>query len=297
MNLRNLKTFHLAAKLKSISKVAEALHFTQPGISLQIQALEEELGETLLIRSNKGVELTEAGEVLLDYADTILSIQDNIKRDFDNIKTKNEKLLLGACRAIGEYALPCSIYTYKQDRPDVDINLKLNNTQNVIKNLTEKAVNIGIVQGRVERRQIQTEIITSDRLILVRSASTRSQEQISQDELKQLPLILRERGSGVRKTIKEYLAKINIGIESLKVIYELDSMEAIKSSVMSGKGISFLQKLAIQRELRDETLKEIKIDGLKMYSKFHIAYRYDHQLKVLEKEFIDFIKSSKRGFC
>ena len=297
MNLRNLNTFYLAAKLKSISKVAEALHFTQPGISLQIQALEEELGETLLIRSNRGVELTEAGEVLFEYADTILSIQDNIRRDLKNIKTKNEKLSLGACRAIGEYALPCSIYIYKQDRPDVDINLKINNTKNVVRNLTEKTVSIGIVQGTVERRHIKTEIITSDRLILVKSASNRSQEQISPDELKQLPLILRERGSGVRKTIKEHLDKINIGIDSLKVIYELDSMEAIKSSVMSGKGISFLQKLAIQRELKDETLKEIEIDGLKMYSKFHIAYRQDHKLTTTEKKFVDFIKSTRRGFC
>ena len=113
MNLQNLNVFYLTVKLKSITKAAEVLHFTQSGISLQIQSLEEELGETLLIRSNKGVELTEAGEVLFDYAGTILSIQDNIKRDFSNMRTKKKRLLLGACRAIGEYALPCSIYTYK----------------------------------------------------------------------------------------------------------------------------------------------------------------------------------------
>ena len=129
------------------------------------------------------------------------------------------------------------------------------------------------------------------------SASSALQKQMSLKELKNFPLILRERGSGVRKTIKEHLAKVNIEIDTLKVIYELDSMEAIKSSVVSGKGISFLQELAIQRELRDETLKEIEIDGLKIYSKFYIAYRQDHKLTTTEKKFVDFIKSTRRGFC
>ena len=82
---------------------------------MQIQSLEKELGSTFLTRSNRGVELTEAGKILFEYANTILSMQNNIERDLKNLESDTKELLIGSCKAVGEYALPCSIYIYKQD--------------------------------------------------------------------------------------------------------------------------------------------------------------------------------------
>jgi len=296
MNLQYLKAFYVTVQLNSISKAAKELHVTQPGLSMQIQSLEKELEVTLLTRSNKGVKLTEAGEVVFDYANTILSMQDNIERDLKNLKSNKKELLIGSCKAVGEYALPCSIYIYKQDFEYVDINFEINNTDDVISNLLDRTINIGIIHGDTNTQNVRTEQITSDRLLLVTSLPL-MKDVITLDEFKKLPLIFRESGSGTRKTIKEALDIHSIKIEDLNIIYELNSMEAIKTSVLSGKGISFIPELSIKRELRDNNLKEIKIEGLDIFSEFFIAYRQDHNLSIYEQEFIKFIKSSKRGFC
>lgn len=296
MNLQYLKAFYVTVKLNSISKAAKELHLTQPGLSMQIQSLEKDLEVTLLTRSNKGVKLTEAGEVVFDYANTILSMQDNIERDLKNLKTNKKELLIGSCKAVGEYALPCSIYIYKQEYEDVDINFEIHNTDDVIKTLYDRTINIGIIHGNKKVPDIKTEKITSDRLLLVTSLPL-MKDTISLNEFKKLPLIFREKESGTHQTIKKALNENNIKIEDLNIIYELNSMEAIKTSVLSGKGISFIPELSIKRELKDGNLKEIKIEGLDIFSEFFIAYREDHSISMYEQEFINFLKSSKRGFC
>lgn len=106
MNLQYLKAFYVTVKLDSISKAAKNLHLTQPGLSMQIQNLEKELGVTLLTRSNKGVELTEAGKVVFDYANTILSMQDNIERDLQNLKAKKRICLLDPVRLLVNMLCP-----------------------------------------------------------------------------------------------------------------------------------------------------------------------------------------------
>lgn len=88
MNLQYLKSFYITVKVNSISKAAKILHLTQPGLSMQIRALEKELQVSLLNRSNKGVNLTEAGKIVFDYAGTILSLQENIERDLKTLKAQ-----------------------------------------------------------------------------------------------------------------------------------------------------------------------------------------------------------------
>ncbi|HEY8363857.1 MAG TPA: LysR family transcriptional regulator [Tissierellaceae bacterium] len=296
MNLEYLKSFYVTVKLNSISKAAKHLHLTQPGLSMQIQNLEKDLGAELLKRSNKGVELTEAGRIVFEYADTILSMKENIERDIKSLQHKRKELLLGACKAIGEYALPCSIYIFKHENNDVDINLNINNTEGVIKELLDRTINIGIIHGETETKNVKTELIATDPLLLVTSLPI-MKDKITFDEFKKLPLIFREKGSGTYKTIQNALMKHDINIEDLNIIYELNSMEAIKTSVLSGKGIAFIQELSIKRHLKDGDLKVIQVEGLEVYSKFYIAYRENYELNDYENQFIQFIKSSKRGFC
>lgn len=296
MNLQYLRSYYVTVKLNSISKAAKRLHLTQPGLSMQIQSLEKDLGVTLLIRSNKGVELTEAGSIVFDYAETILSMHENIERDLKNLKDNKKGLLIGSCKAIGEFALPCSLYIFKQEHPRVNIQFDISNTEEVINKIKNRTINIGIIQGGSKAEELVVENITQDRLLLVASIPD-MKEEISLEELKGLPLIFREAGSGARQTLKNILETQGVDLADLNVIYELNSMEAIKASVISGKGISFIPELTIKRELKDGLLKEIKVADLDFYSDYHVAYRRDRCLNSQELQFISFIRSSKRGFC
>ncbi len=296
MNLQNLKSFYITVKLNSISKAAKELHLTQPGLSMQLQALEKELDSKLLIRSNRGVELTDAGKILFDYAETILSLQSNIERDLSNFKSSKKELYLGACKAIGEHALPCSIYIFKHEHKDISINFNICNSQEVIKRLKDNSINLGIIQEDIEDEGIVTELIAEDPLLLVTS-SPAQKKNLSLEEFLQLPLISREKGSGTRKAIEKALKKVSLQPNDLNIMYQLNSMEAIKSSVVSGKGTAFIPKLTIERELYENTLQVIEVEGISINSSYYAAYRKKHPLSVYEEEFKKFLQSSHRGFC
>lgn len=204
MNLYYLKSFYVTVKNNSISKAAKALFMTQPGLSLQLQALEKDLGVCLLTRSNKGVVLTEAGQVLFDYADTILSLKESIDRDISNLKNEKQKLIVGACKAIGEYALPCSIYVFKNDNDHIDIQMEINNTEDVLNSLENRKIHTGIVSNKPESNKLEYKKITTGRLMLVTSLPL-MKETITLEELRKLPLIFREKGSGTRLAIENTL--------------------------------------------------------------------------------------------
>jgi len=296
MNLEYLKSFYITVTNNSISKAAKQLHMTQPGLSMQLQALEKDLGVNLLIRSNKGVQITEAGKILFDYASTILSLNDNITRDLDNLKTNKKQLIIGSCKAIGEYSLPCSIYLFKQDNKDLNLSLEVENTTEVINDLLNNSVDLGITQYKSNETELIFEKIVSDDIILITSMPL-MKDKITLEELKRLPLIMREEGSGTRRIIKDKLEKSGMNIDDLTVIFELNSNEAIKTSVTSGKGAAFIPKFSVLRELRMKTVQEIEIEGIKLNADYHIAYRKNGELTPEENEFIRFVKSSKRGFC
>lgn len=296
MNLEYLQSFYITVKYNSISKAAQILHLSQPGLSGQLKSLENELGVSLLNRSNKGVELTEEGEVVFNYADTLLSIQGNIKRDLINLNQDAPKLMIGACKSIGEYALPCSLFTFKNLYQELDIQMTVINSSQVIKQLQEHTINIGITQYDFNNSNILTQPIVLDQLLLV-GKHTDYPMSISIEELKQIPLILRESESGTRCVIEQALEKKEITINDLNIIYDLNSPEAIKSSIAAGKGYSFLPKLTVAPELKKQTLQTIQVKDLDISFSYFIVSRQNHTFTDYEQKFVDFIISNKRGFC
>ncbi len=296
MNLQYLKSFYTTVKLNSISKAAKELHLTQPGLSMQIQALEKELDSNLLIRSNKGVRLTDAGQIVFDYADTIISLQGNIEKDLGNLMESKKVLSISSCKAIGEYALPCSIYLFKHENKNIEIDFEVNNSQKVIESLLNRNANIGIIQGNRKHDDLVFEKIVSDNIVFV-SSTKNDLNTINIDTLKTLPLITREEGSGLYSTINSYLAKYKITNDDLDILFSLNSVEGIKSSVIAGNGFAFLPHLSIKRALRDNSLKIVNIEDFNISSDYYIAYRKGYSLSSHEADFIKFIKSNKRGFC
>ena len=296
MNLEYLQSFYTTVTHNSISKAAQMLHLSQPGLSGQLKSLENELGVSLLTRSNKGVELTEEGKVVFDYADTLLSIQGNIKRDLNNLNQDGPKLMIGACKSVGEYALPCSLFTFKDLHDEVDIHMEVINSTEVIQKLQDHTINIGIIQYDFNMSNIVTRPIVSDKLLLV-GKNDRCPERISIGDLRKVPLILREQDSGTRYVIEQALQKKDIYKDDLNIIYDLNSPEAIKSSIAAGKGFSFLPKLTVAPELKKQTLQTIEIDDLDISFCYYIASRKNYIFTDYEQMFVDFIISNKRGFC
>ncbi|NFH15378.1 LysR family transcriptional regulator [Clostridium botulinum] len=296
MNFEYLQSFYITVKCNSISKAAEALHLTQPGLSMQLKNLEKEIGADLLIRSNKGVRPTEEGKIIYNYADTILSMKDNIERDIKNIKKTRPKLIISSCKSVGEYALPCSIYIFKKFNKEVDIDMEILNSTEVMEKLCDHSSNIGIIQDLPKDKSIDAKLITSDELILVGN-NRYNKDNITLEELKNLPLILREKTSSATYLVKKALSEKGVSIEDLNIVYNINSPEAIKSSICAGKGFAFLPKLTVKKELKKESIKHINLENIDIKFNYYVIFRKNYVFTKYEKMFVDFIISRKRGFC
>ncbi len=297
MKLQFLHSFYFTAKYNSISKAAKALHLTQPALSMQLQSLESDIGEKLLIRGNRGVELTEEGKVVLQYASSFISLEENLKKDLAAIKLKKEKLLISSCKNIGEYSLPCGIYTFKEIYPHIQVSLDIDDSITVLKKLKENDINIGIVLGDMYKNDdFIFEHLMSDKFVLVANPME-IRDSISISELTDIPLILRETDSASMKSLLKILSNYNINIDNLKVSLNMSSPQSIKSSILSGRGFAFLPNVVVGQSIRSGKLKEIKIDDFDASFDYFIVYRKDYALTDSEKKFINYMKSEKRCFC
>lgn len=296
MNLDYLRSFYVTVKCNSISKAAKKLHLTQPGLSMQIQNLEDEVGATLLIRSNKGVELTDEGRVVFEHATTMLSLENNIRKSLEDMEKSKKTLSIVSCKSLGEYVLPCSIYTFKEIYTDVDVSLEVYNTATVIQKLLSHDTNIGIITGPCNLDNIETIPILADNLILV-GGPRAELDNITIDELTNIPLILREEDSTNRLLLSNILSKHLIDISDLNTVLSSNSPESIKSSVSSGRGFAFLPEIVVKQDLRRGDLVRIHIKDFDSDFNYHLAHRKNYKFTGYEKVFKKFITSSKRCFC
>ena len=297
MNINQMKAFIESVQAASISKAATQLHLTQPAVSQQIQSLENSLGYQLLIRSNKGVQLTEYGKVFYSYAQSFITLWGNLQNDLANVENNNATLQIGTCPAIGQYALPCALYLFKQKYPYNSVSVQSFSSEQILYHLKEHSFQIGFILDGYNPQDLTSYQVLKNPLILVASP----QMDLSIIELKELhtiPLILGPENSDLQKSLRLSLSQYGFDLTPLKPLLELDGLESIKSTVRAGHGCSFLPYFSIKKELYSKELKEIKIKGVNLETSFSMVWRKEENLTEAARSFIDFIKNEGvKGFC
>lgn len=308
MNLNHLQAFCLVVKTGSITKAAKKLHISQPALSLQIQDLENNLQTILLERSNKGVKPTEMGEVVFNYGNKILNLKENMQKEIESYGSATmEELGVGASSTLGNFALPCSVYIFKENYPQHEIYLDISKTKTVLEKLLEGTIEIGVIEGPLVnslKALIMTEglavkKIAQDELVLIAPYNEhwQSRTEIPREELFQWKFVLMDEGSGIRETIEETLRDKDISMDQLNIALELNSINAIVSAVAAERGISFLPKMALRRELRHRTLKAIQVQGMNFPHSIYLIYHKNRIKPGLSANFLKFLASRERGFC
>src|SRR3990167_7380905 len=266
MELRYLEIFCKVVELKSFSKAAEALFLTQPTISNHIKALEDEAGIQLLDRLGRNVLPTKAGEILYSYAKEIVKLKSNAAQELNkfmgNVKGS---LIIGGSTIPGEYILPEYIAQFKKAHPDVAVTLRLGDTQDITDMVMDGSIEMGVIGSKADDKRIDCREFLKDELALVASAKHFKgiKSQIDIKELKKLPFIIREKGSGSKKN--------GVSMEDLNIAAEVGSTEAVKQSVRAGIGVSFISLFAVKDEIPRKTLRRISIKGFHVSRHFYIA--------------------------
>ncbi|MEW6547069.1 MAG: LysR family transcriptional regulator [Bacillota bacterium] len=293
MNIWQLEVFCTVARLKSFSRAARLLHLTQPGVSAQILSLEKHFGTRLFRRHAQGVDLTPAGDVAFEYARRILELVQGMEKAV-SATDDTGRLTIAATESIGNYALPCTVWAFKEKNPTCDIRLEIASAADVVAGVQNGKFDVGILErydeGILQEPDLVARSITADELVAVVAPNGRwsSAEELGPQDLLQMPLLLREPGSGVREAVEQCLARAGIDPAQLRVVATMGSNEAIKSAISAGRGVSILSRLAVQRELRTGSLKALRVRGLGPM-KFLIVHRRDPLLSGLARRFIRFL--------
>ena len=289
---RRLKVFHTVARLLNFTKAADALHMTQPAVTFQIRQLEEHFNTRLFDRTHNRVSLTEAGQRVYSYADRIFELYDEMENTIREMTGDVSGVVtLGASTTIAEYMLPFLLGDFKAQNPDVNIRLKVSNTEGIVSMVENNVIDLGIVEASVNNKNLQVDVCRMDQLVAIVPPThpLASLAAITPQQLLPYPFICREEGSGTREVINEFLHEHMAG-EDLKICLELGSPEAIKGAVEAGMGVSIMSHSTVAKELKLGSLAAVPLDPALERPFSFVHQRHKFKARAME-ELLAFAKS------
>lgn len=250
---RRLQVFHAVAKHRSFTKAAETLFMTQPAVTFQIKQLEEQFNVRLFERGHGQISLTEAGQVVFEYAERILSLSSELDARMKDLTGHVAgALLIGASMTIADYLLPQVLGEFKSRYPSVVPRLLVANSEMVQNQVAEHSLDIGFIEGESLLPSLVTETCCEDELQLVCAPShpLAKRKSVTPDLLTQHAYISREPGSGTREVADRYLQKAGVAPDALHPVMELGSPEALKGLVSTGYGFAIMSRATVAKETR-----------------------------------------------
>lgn len=291
MNIEWLRTFVETVQTSSITKAATNLHLTQPAVSMQLQNLERTLNSELLIRSNKGVQMTDAGRVLFSYAQSFITLAGNLKQDLENLhNAAREVLSIGTCSPIGQYALPCALYMFKQKYPQVGVRVQNMTTAEVVERLRDHSIDLGFVEGEISKPGLYEKIILQSDLVAIAPPDGGGDTQSTDaNDLSVTPLILATDHCAIGS-----LTDLSVTQPAI----EMDGLEAVKSAVASGHGFSVVPYFTVKKELYSGMLKKAEVAGLDQQCTYSAVWRQEETSSPALDYFIHFLRENGHEvFC
>jgi DNA-binding transcriptional LysR family regulator len=297
MELNQLKVFCEVVRKKSFSKASEAVFMSQPTVSLQIRALEQELGTRLLDRQGREVRTTRSGEVLYEHARRILQLADQARQAIEQLKglIKGE-LTIGASTIPGGYILPDLLAEFKRTHPGIELDLVVGDTKEIVQKVLDNEVELGVVGTKEKSDKLIFDTFITEKLVLIIPAHTQwfTHAITTVEELKKVPYILRESGSGTRTTIKRKLEEIGTKETDLNIVMRLGSTAAVKRAVESGVGVSIVSEKAITNEIKLGSIKKMPIEGLELDREFFVVHKRQRSPSPATKALLQFLEEKKR---
>ncbi|MBB6022700.1 DNA-binding transcriptional LysR family regulator [Paenibacillus sp. JGP012] len=296
MNFHQLHIFYTVAEKGSFSAAAQALHMTQPAVTMQIQSLEDYFGTKLLHRSTKKIELSEAGRTLLPHAKRSVELVRQTDEAMSAFTQKLQgRLQLGASLTIGEYVLPRMLGPFARQYPDISIVMKVMNTTQIMDEILKHQLNFGLIEAPIHHPDMIVEPVMQDELKLIVPAGhdLAGRGKVNLEEVMNYPFVLREEGSGTRQVMEGQLQKKKIDPSDMNVVMELGSTGAVKSAVEAGVGITMLSPSSVQHELALGLVHMVDIRGLEFKRQFYAIHLKSSLLPLSAVAFLGYLRQQE----
>ena len=288
MHAYHLQVFHAVATYRSYSRAArEALHISQPAVSKHVQALEAALGVKLFHRMGREVTLTEAGCIVLRYAQEVQALTDETYQALRELQgLERGSLSIGASATAGTYVLPSILAAFSQRYPGIQLSMEVTNTEQVVRGMLDRQWALGFAGNLPEHALFRVQSYCRDPLVLVAPPEHRlaSLAAVSLPDLAGETWVMREPGSASRQVVEQALTTHGVAWQGH---LHMPNNEAMKQAIMAGLGIGMVSRLAVMLELRHGLLCEISIANLQVDRQISVVYRTDAALSAVARAFLE----------
>jgi DNA-binding transcriptional LysR family regulator len=295
VNLEHLRTLVSIVEQGSFSAAAREKRISQPAVTKQVQRMEAELGLVLVTRGpRQQIALTQAGERVLAFARETLDCYELLERDLAMLKTVGQGTLsLAASTIPGEYVLPALLAAFRAEYPQVEIQMTISDTAEVATRLLADEVDVGVIGSTIRRPGLCLERFVGDEVVLAipRDHAFAARQTVTVEELLEQPLILREDGSGTRRSVEAALDRAGVGLNEGKVLMTLGSTQAIVQAVVQGLGLGFVSARAAAQAEADGHLACARLAGIDLRRDLYLAYLPRRSADPLVAHFLDFFRT------
>jgi DNA-binding transcriptional LysR family regulator len=289
---RRLQVFRAVARHLSFTRAAETLFMTQPAVTFQIRQLEEHFGTRLFDRTHGGITLTTAGGVVLDYAERILALSNELDTRVKELGGQVAgPLFIGASTTIAEFLLPQILGEFKVRFPALMPRLFVANSEAVQSRIEDRTLDLGFIEGDSHFPTLVSDICCEDELKVVCAPDhpLAQEKTVTAGQLRQHAYITREMGSGTREVTDHYFEKAGVSPESLNVVMELGSPEALKGLVATGLGFAIISKATVVKEIRLGLLVQIPLSP-RLVRYLSVVYPKERFHSQMVNSFVQFAK-------
>lgn len=282
-----LRTFVTLAEVKNFTKTAEKLLMSQPSVSLHIKNLEKEFQTKLFLRSPKFLKITPTGDILYERAKQMISIYEQTKQDIlEHHNSVIGELKIGASFTIGEYILPSLLIDLQRDFPNLELQIVIGNTDEVVQSVLLFQVDIGLIEGQTNEKELSVHPFMQDELFIIASNNhpLACFGEVTITDFQNQTWVTREVGSGTREYLNHVIQSNGLKVKSFITI---SSNQGVKETIMNGVGLSLLSYSVIERDLQHGTLSIIPLKNMSFNRTLSYVYSPNMKSKKTVETFIN----------
>lgn len=274
MNIQQLKTFITVIDAGSFSQAARVLGVSQPAVTMQVQNLESDIGESLLDRRYRRVELTEAGKVLAPYAREMLKEADRARADIAGLAGEVAgKMHIALSTTPGDYIIPRMLGEFLSLYPKVSVSLTVASTDETLERVEQREADLGMVGALSKSTLVDFTKRGHDELIIIASPelAKKLEGRRKLKDFEDCTWVSRSEESGTQQVIRQLFTHHKVNFDDLDVAVHLGTGEAVVSAVEGGLGIAIVSRYVASKSIALKTLVEVPCEGFPHVRPFYVV--------------------------
>jgi DNA-binding transcriptional LysR family regulator len=290
LDLASLQVFQAVVRERSFSRAAEKLYRTQPAVSISIRKLEEWVGQPLFLRGSGAQMLTDAGTLLVEYADRMLNLREEIRKGMKELRGLERGQVSIGVNESSIHALLPALERYHERHPGIHMQVHRVFSRDVPREVMNHHLDIGVISYLPEQRELEAVEFHRDSLVLVVWPGHRlaRRREVDITDLGQETFVAHIVESPYRQRVVQMFARHRV---PLRMDVELPTIESIKLFVERKKGVAIVPRMCAERELAAGDLRALRIRQMRVSRKLHLVFRRDRQLSAAAQAMVDMLRS------